>query len=462
MRIKTIPWFILACTLTVACIHSATWQEILESQFDIVETFDQLQDWSGEPDTGGMITDPEEMPKKLDNSSSIWQSYASGPGSWKAQWIGDHGAEYNWRSEKSLCMNYGTLYCEMDDEPLKGYGPDRLGTYFGDGTPQSGYRDIYVFFMMKIREGWFWNKPPPNDDEFSFPPAVKIFDINSGFTGIAMWGNTACASNVQTEYGTSFSIWNISAYGTEVFLREGLSVDEYDSVNECYKYYKVRDGNKQEDTNLENSYNNGEWFGVEIHLNLGSIGEPDGDMEVWTYDENGAQIGFEDELNVTMQTLLNYNYNRFAFGGNYQCTDPSQLGIITETRFYIDDFIVDDQRIGPSYFALLNNQPLPLTIGSLHESAVMNTVYSSTISVRGGQPPYSMSVASGRLPEDLTLNSISGNISGIPKEPGSFPFTLEVVDSTSPANTASREFSLTVSDNSSQAIPLPPSGLKIR
>jgi putative Ig domain-containing protein len=83
--------------------------------------------------------------------------------------------------------------------------------------------------------------------------------------------------------------------------------------------------------------------------------------------------------------------------------------------------------------------------GSLLGSGTTSTAYTSTAQATGGTLPYNWSVAAGQLPTGLTLNSATGNISGTPSVTGTFNFTLKVVDSNSPQQTASTSFTIIVS-----------------
>jgi len=57
----------------------------------------------------------------------------------------------------------------------------------------------------------------------------------------------------------------------------------------------------------------------------------------------------------------------------------------------------------------------------------------------GGAPPYVWSVASGDLPEGVTLTP-EGLLAGRPTKPGAFAFTLKVEDSGRPAHSIDKEF----------------------
>jgi len=71
--------------------------------------------------------------------------------------------------------------------------------------------------------------------------------------------------------------------------------------------------------------------------------------------------------------------------------------------------------------------------------------YSKTLVARGGLPPYAWSIASGDLPPGLTLNSVSGIISGTPTTVGVFDFTARVTDSQSPGDSADKALHIIVS-----------------
>jgi hypothetical protein len=82
--------------------------------------------------------------------------------------------------------------------------------------------------------------------------------------------------------------------------------------------------------------------------------------------------------------------------------------------------------------------------------------YSSTLAAAGGSSPYSWSLASGSLPNGLTLSS-AGVLSGTPSLAGSFSFSVQVKDASS--TTASRNLSINVaSPTPTVAITSPASG----
>ena len=82
---------------------------------------------------------------------------------------------------------------------------------------------------------------------------------------------------------------------------------------------------------------------------------------------------------------------------------------------------------------LLTAQVLPLAIvDEAPSSLVAGVEFHILLHARGGVPPYVWSVASGALPEGITL-SPEGLLTGRPAKPGAFALTLKVVDSGHPA-----------------------------
>jgi putative Ig domain-containing protein len=87
--------------------------------------------------------------------------------------------------------------------------------------------------------------------------------------------------------------------------------------------------------------------------------------------------------------------------------------------------------------------PVQVTTTSVPSGMVQQS-YSTTLAASGGTTPYSWSVTSGGLPSGLTLSASSGVIAGAPSQAGTFGFTVQVRDSSSSAQTATRALTLLV------------------
>ena len=71
----------------------------------------------------------------------------------------------------------------------------------------------------------------------------------------------------------------------------------------------------------------------------------------------------------------------------------------------------------------------PPTLACASGSGQVGVPYSSALVASGGTPPYTYSIIVGSLPPGLTLNPVTGAITGTPTQAGSFAFVARVVDS---------------------------------
>ena len=97
-----------------------------------------------------------------------------------------------------------------------------------------------------------------------------------------------------------------------------------------------------------------------------------------------------------------------------------------------------------NYVVLIRESYMPLTIiqESLSNGA-LNQAYETSLHIIGGQPPYTWTIDSQSLPNGLSLDTQTGEISGTPVKAGSFPFTVKVTDNEN--NEITQEFSLSIS-----------------
>jgi hypothetical protein len=86
----------------------------------------------------------------------------------------------------------------------------------------------------------------------------------------------------------------------------------------------------------------------------------------------------------------------------------------------------------------------PLSVGTTSlANGTQSAAYNQSLAAVGGTAPYSWSPFSGTLQSGLTL-STSGQISGTPTILGTSNFTVQVTDSSAPAQTATQALSITV------------------
>jgi uncharacterized repeat protein (TIGR03803 family) len=98
-------------------------------------------------------------------------------------------------------------------------------------------------------------------------------------------------------------------------------------------------------------------------------------------------------------------------------------------------------------FATLTVPAMVATTVSLPDG-VVGATYSQTMTEQNGLAPFTWSVASGSLPEGLSLSASTGAITGTPAQPGASSFTVQVMDAESPAATASTNLSIVVAASS--------------
>lgn len=94
--------------------------------------------------------------------------------------------------------------------------------------------------------------------------------------------------------------------------------------------------------------------------------------------------------------------------------------------------------------------PLSIATPSLPTGTV-DVSYSAILSATGGKTPYTWSITSGSLPSGLSLSS-GGSISGIPTTAGTYNFAVQVKDSSSPQQTATKDFSVVINPPSTYSV----------
>ncbi|MGA8143382.1 MAG: Ig domain-containing protein [Candidatus Acidiferrales bacterium] len=101
--------------------------------------------------------------------------------------------------------------------------------------------------------------------------------------------------------------------------------------------------------------------------------------------------------------------------------------------------------MSPQYTIKISAPPaLSITSSGALLGATENVTYTTSIVSTGGVPPFTWSKVSGSLPPGLTLNTTSGQISGIPTAAGVFTFTPQVIDSAIPQQTATTAAPLSI------------------
>ena len=123
---------------------------------------------------------------------------------------------------------------------------------------------------------------------------------------------------------------------------------------------------------------------------------------------------------------------------------PTQAGTFTFTVTATDSSVPTKTATASlSITVAAGTTPVQVTTSSL-PSGQVSVAYSSSLAGSGGVSPYSWSISSGSLPAGLTLNSSSGAITGTPSQAGSSAFTVQLSDSSIPAQTVLANFTIAV------------------
>jgi len=93
--------------------------------------------------------------------------------------------------------------------------------------------------------------------------------------------------------------------------------------------------------------------------------------------------------------------------------------------------------------------PLQITTTSLPGGA-LGVNYSATLAAANGVPPYTWSNTGGQLPPGLTLQALTGQISGNPTQAGAFGFLIQAKDSSGQAT--SSNFSVVIAPLAAPAV----------
>lgn len=153
-------------------------------------------------------------------------------------------------------------------------------------------------------------------------------------------------------------------------------------------------------------------------------------------------------LSIISLAAIFYLVNVISFTSAFTSTNP-----LLKTNELLKEgyFNPIEESADKSLLFLLSISPASLP------DANVGTFYSQTLTATGGTAPYTYSVISGSLPNGLSLDPTSGEISGIPNSPGLVSFTVQSVDSLSDTGTAN--YSINVVDAGCPPITVNPPSL---
>lgn len=162
------------------------------------------------------------------------------------------------------------------------------------------------------------------------------------------------------------------------------------------------------------------------------------------YEDNGiAAIGC---TKTGSMLYFNYFYGPFGAGRTFGEAFMDWFNVIASWGFPQEDlcWFYGMSLSGDPTLKHLEPDPVQFANENLNVGNI-DIFYCDTILVTGGIPPYSWSVTSGSLPSGLSLDTLTGEITGVPENYGNSLFTISVNDNLIPANNASAEFNINVS-----------------
>jgi hypothetical protein len=114
---------------------------------------------------------------------------------------------------------------------------------------------------------------------------------------------------------------------------------------------------------------------------------------------------------------------------------PKQAGVFAVTFEAVDSTLLQQEQAMASFMLGVSGSPLAIQTAAV-PGGVEGKPYSFKLQASGGTLPYFWTVIAGSLPAGLQLDSFTGEISGTPTSMGTFQFTIQVVDSSSPQNSS--------------------------
>ena len=147
------------------------------------------------------------------------------------------------------------------------------------------------------------------------------------------------------------------------------------------------------------------------------------------YYQQNTGVGLGWGAAVQVQALVAPD----AFAQFYPVTiSPTTFGLFTAqidpTNFFSAIGNLKYQSVTNSFLTTGAAPPVSITCAS-PPAGTVGVAYSHTFPATGGTPPYTFAIIAGALPGGLSLNAVTGIVSGVPTLAGVFGFTIQVTDS---------------------------------
>ncbi len=131
-----------------------------------------------------------------------------------------------------------------------------------------------------------------------------------------------------------------------------------------------------------------------------------------------------------------------ATTGSISGTTTLEIGQAREFTVRVTDS-ADPTGYAEKQFTIKVIEGIAITTSSI-QKAMQYAPYEAKLEGQGGISPYRWEITAGNLPEGLTLDPNTGTIAGTPTQSGEFNFTIRLTDSTDPAYTNTKSYTLTV------------------
>lgn len=365
--------FTLAYTNSASSADS--WQKFLGTHFDIVETFDSYEDWTVEAknDRCGKGMPGSNLFKRV----CAWNRKQGLCGKPRPVAITDHG-----KSKRVTGKSFRLSHAGNGNRCGEANG---VLVFFGKkGDQDSGYMELFLFFRAYLPATLFptyhWDdinhtKYCMDDNSKSKPVVCHVKGKDYAYTDSWKWIAFSLGFSNAGTFGQ-----NIRASGGSGNCRYGI--DEIHSHIKCMKRdkYHLTIGLMKVGRSKGNLIPYlGKLCAFEFRLKREtSINSKNGEAQIWIYDEDGnceeilnrKGINFIDPKARCLREnpgvdVTNMKFNRLQIEGNkrvpkhrnFSCGNVyDHQGNITgemECEWYLDDFIINDKRVGLRYFKLL-------------------------------------------------------------------------------------------------------------
>jgi Putative Ig domain len=168
-----------------------------------------------------------------------------------------------------------------------------------------------------------------------------------------------------------------------------------------------------------------------------------GAVEFANYNQTVAATGFGTlHYSVSVGSLpagLSLNAGTGAITGA-----PSGPNATSSFTIQVTDSSNPVQSVSQPLSVAVSLPPAPSITTTTLPNGIVGANYNQTVAFTGGHGPFTWSISSGALPTGFSLNAATGAITGSSSPANTYSFTVKVVDSSNPAQTASQALSISI------------------